>query len=85
MLQKEKLEAANLVDKIKVKANHTLAKTKDVLKDQSGQQLVDNAGWVAVIVVLIGVVLYASYPWLKDTLWPAVTSKIMGLLNFSGT
>lgn len=67
---------------VKVQAKRDTVKT--VLKEKSGQLLVDHAGWVAAIVLIIGLVIAFTLPVLKSTVLPAIQQKVMGLFTYSG-
>lgn len=82
--EEKKKNVSYLIQQIKGASHKVATKAKYIMKDQSGQLLVDHAGWVAVILVIIGLFIYLSYPWLKNTVWPAIQTKIMGLINYSG-
>ena len=79
-----KHKLSSKIKKMETLANKVSESAKKKLSDTSGQLLVDHAGWTCVIVVVIGLVLVLSYSWIQGTLWPAVQSKIMGLINYSG-
>lgn len=59
-------------------------KAQEKLKEQSGQLLVDHAGWVAVIVLIIGVVIVFTLPTLKNDVLPAIKQKVMNLFTYNG-
>lgn len=73
-----------LVKKIKDGTKTAAVKTEVMLTDKSGQLAADHAGWIAIAFVLIGVVLYFTYPLYKDTILPAIKDKFMGFLNYNG-
>lgn len=81
---KIKRKAANILEKFESKAISTVIRAEIILNDNSGQLAADHAGWVAVAFVLIGVVIYFTYPLLKDTVLPGLKDKFMNILNFNG-
>jgi hypothetical protein len=70
--------------RFKAKAKSVRAKTAIALCDQSGQGLVEHAGWIAVIVLIIGVVIVFALPSLRNTILPAIQSTVMKIFNFNG-
>lgn len=74
----------NLFQQAKEVAKTNAIKAKVMLTDKSGQLAADHAGWIAVAFVIIGAVLYFTYPLYKDTVLPAIRDKFMGFLNYNG-
>ena len=79
-----KSKGSKFIQKVNEGVKTAAVKTKIMLSDKSGQLAADHAGWIAVAFVLIGVVLYFTYPLYKDTVLPAIKDKFMGFLNYNG-
>ena len=57
------------------------ARMKETLKDESGEFVWNESTRAVIILVVAGVVLAFLIPWVKDTLFPTLGSKLMAFFN----
>lgn len=66
------------------KARLLKGRTDAALEDTSGQQLTEHAGWIVVIVVIILAAVAYCVPQVRTVLLPALSSKILNMINYTG-
>lgn len=58
--------------------------TRKAMTENAGQQASDNMGWIAVILVVIGVIIAFSIPALKNTILPKLQEVFMQIFSYHG-
>lgn len=67
-----------------IKAMTLKKRMKAALEDTSGQQLTEHAGWIVVIILIVLAAVAYAIPQVRTTLLPALFSRIMNMINFTG-
>jgi hypothetical protein len=72
-----------IMTKVVLKELSLRQKAKEILQDTSGggSDLTDNAGFIIIGLVLIGVILAAAQTFTSGTFLPALWAKIMALFD----
>ena len=75
----------NVFKKVNNKVNEMVIKAKNAIDNKKGEGYIDSGVKIIIAVVIGALLLGLLYGLFKTVIEPNLTSKVVGLFNYSGT